>query len=210
MTDAPDHPAPHVVILGGAPGTGKTTLAVPLARALGVPLLAKDAIKERLLDAFDATDIAASQRVGGAGWELLYAMAGWLLDAGTGFVIEGNFDARAVPRLRDLARRAIAIQLICRCADEVSRARYARRAGSPDRHPGHFDLERLAQGARPGDAFGPFDLGIPTLDVDTTSDLRPTFDEIVRFARSTPGASQRGRATVPDAAGDRAPAGGSG
>ena len=207
MTDAPDHPAPQVVILGGAPGTGKTTLAVPLARALGLPLLAKDAIKERLLDAFDATDIAVSQRVGGAGWELLYAMADWLLDAGTGFVIEGNFEARAVPRLRALARRATAIQLICRCADELSRARYARRAGSADRHPGHFDLARLAQGVRPGEAFGPFDLGVPTLVVDTTSDLRPAFDEIVRFARAASGVPRGGRVTLPDG---RATAGGSG
>ena len=35
-----------VIVVNGVPGAGKTTLARPLARALRVPLLAKDAIKE--------------------------------------------------------------------------------------------------------------------------------------------------------------------
>jgi predicted kinase len=39
------------VLVSGAPATGKTTLAGPLAAALGFPLLAKDHIKETLHDA---------------------------------------------------------------------------------------------------------------------------------------------------------------
>jgi adenylate kinase family enzyme len=34
-----------IVLVSGAPGAGKTTLAGPLARLLGLPLIAKDDIK---------------------------------------------------------------------------------------------------------------------------------------------------------------------
>jgi adenylate kinase family enzyme len=41
----------RVVLVSGAPGSGKTTIAVPLAAELGLPLLSKDIIKEQLFDA---------------------------------------------------------------------------------------------------------------------------------------------------------------
>lgn len=39
------------VLVGGWPGSGKSTLAVALAAELGLPLLAKDEVKEALVDA---------------------------------------------------------------------------------------------------------------------------------------------------------------
>ena len=39
------------VLVGGVPGSGKTTLARQLAPLLGMPLIAKDAIKEALMTA---------------------------------------------------------------------------------------------------------------------------------------------------------------
>ena len=41
---------PTLIVVTGAPGSGKSTVAVPLARRLGVPLIAKDDIKEALWD----------------------------------------------------------------------------------------------------------------------------------------------------------------
>lgn len=41
----------RVVYVSGAPGAGKSSLAVPLAAALGYALLTKDKIKETLHDA---------------------------------------------------------------------------------------------------------------------------------------------------------------
>ncbi len=172
---------PLVVIVGGAPGTGKTTLAPALANVLELPLLSKDLIKESLMDSFGVTDIDMSQRIGLAGWRLLYQVAGWLLDAGVGFVIEGNFEvARAEGALGRIAHRSRAVQINCQCADSLSQERYERRATAADRHPGHMDA---ARGPRPASDFGPLDLGIPMLVVDTTDDYHPALTDILAFVR---------------------------
>jgi dephospho-CoA kinase len=43
--------SPLFVVVSGLPASGKTSLAEPLSQALGVPLISKDAIKERLFEA---------------------------------------------------------------------------------------------------------------------------------------------------------------
>lgn len=42
-----------LIVVNGVPGSGKTTLAGPLAAAMRTPLLAKDRIKEALFDSAD-------------------------------------------------------------------------------------------------------------------------------------------------------------
>ena len=75
--------------VSGAPGAGKTSLAIPLAAELEWALLTKDRIKETLHDAFGAPDAdrAWSRRLGAAAMELLWALAA---DA-PAVVIEANF-----------------------------------------------------------------------------------------------------------------------
>jgi len=85
----------EVVVVSGAPGAGKSTLAAPLARALGFPLLAKDVIKESLFDSLgqlDADPLASSWRLGGAAMELLWRPA----EECPSVVIEANFRSHSV------------------------------------------------------------------------------------------------------------------
>ena len=56
-------PAPLFVVVSGPPGSGKSAVAEPLARELGLPLIAKDTIKEALM---------VTEPVDG-GWPLLEA-----------------------------------------------------------------------------------------------------------------------------------------
>jgi predicted kinase len=52
------------VLITGLPGSGKTTIARPLAHALGLPLVAKDAIKETLFDTLGTDDPNATPASG--------------------------------------------------------------------------------------------------------------------------------------------------
>jgi adenylylsulfate kinase-like enzyme len=79
----------RLVYVSGAPGSGKTSLAVPLAAELGWALLTKDRIKETLHDALEPPepDREWSRRLGATAMELLWALAA---DA-PAVVIEANF-----------------------------------------------------------------------------------------------------------------------
>ncbi len=59
-------PQHGVLLVTGLPATGKTTLARALAHALVLPVLAKDQIKEPLLELLGAADRAASRRLSDA------------------------------------------------------------------------------------------------------------------------------------------------
>ncbi len=67
LTTTPNDPdggqLPTLVLVTGAPGSGKTTLAMPLARHLGLPLITKDTIKEALFDTLGTGDHTWSQRL---------------------------------------------------------------------------------------------------------------------------------------------------
>jgi len=158
--------APLIVFVGGAPGAGKTTLAVALAAALGLPLVAKDAIKEPLMDILGAPDIEASRRIGRATYAVLFALAGAAVSAGSGVVVESNFHReRSAEALVELAARGRAVFVHCVVPDALRRARYATRA----RHPGHFDRALLAAWDDDVSIFEPPDrAGIERIDVDTS------------------------------------------
>ena len=62
-----DHLPPCTfVVVSGPPASGKTTLARAIAPALGLPLVAKDTIKEALMSVLPVPDIETSRAVGRA------------------------------------------------------------------------------------------------------------------------------------------------
>jgi len=84
----------QVVVVSGPPGAGKSTLARPLAAALGFSLLSKDVIKESLFDALGPLDqdaLVSSKRLGAAAMELLWQLA----EEAPRVVLEANFRPRS-------------------------------------------------------------------------------------------------------------------
>jgi predicted kinase len=135
-------------LVTGLPATGKTTLARALACELAAPLLAKDSIKEPLLEIFGATDPAASRRLSDASFAALFALADAQLAAVGTVVLEGNFRAgEHEPVLRALlGRHAVTCtQVLCRVPEPLRQARLKARAADPTRHPGHQDAVWVAR-----------------------------------------------------------------
>ena len=63
------------VVVTGPPGSGKSTLARALASGLGLPLLAKDEIKQTLLDGQPVNTVGESRELGRAAVRQLLAAA---------------------------------------------------------------------------------------------------------------------------------------
>ncbi|MGZ6372549.1 MAG: AAA family ATPase, partial [Candidatus Limnocylindria bacterium] len=83
---------PTLVIVSGAPGSGKTTLAHHLAADLHLPLISKDELKEALADAIGVPpDVPASMQLGAVAYSVVYFVAQQLLEARAGLIIESNF-----------------------------------------------------------------------------------------------------------------------
>ncbi|MGH3210916.1 MAG: AAA family ATPase [Trebonia sp.] len=113
----------RLVYVSGSPGAGKSTLAGPLAEALGYALITKDTIKETLHDALGApqADLAWSRRLGAAAMELLWALA----ERAPAVVIEANFRPYSeYQRGRLLGLGGVPVEVHCACPPELASARY--------------------------------------------------------------------------------------
>jgi predicted kinase len=116
-----------ILLVSGAPATGKTTLAVGLAAALNLPLICKDDIKEALVEALDGptADLAWSRRLGGAAMQVLWRLA----ERCPAAVLEANFRPHSEyeqARLQQLNTRIIEVH--CTCPTEELVRRFAARA----------------------------------------------------------------------------------
>jgi predicted kinase len=208
-------PCPFLVLVGGAPGSGKTTLALRLAGELRLPLLMRDELKEVLYDTLGAPNRTRSAELGPVSYVLLYAVARRLLEAGVGAILEANFHrGHSEAGLTPLLTGADAVLVHCGGDPSTIVRRFRERVERAPRHPGHHDLDVLPrlQARLTTDIFEPLDLDVPTLRVDTTTDREyaPPFAEIVRFVREAQARAAHQRPGMSSGAKRGAPAAGDG
>ena len=137
----------HLILITGLPGTGKSTLARALALHIGVPLICKDTIKERLLAVIGAADRAESRRLSDASFAVMFALARDCLGAGVDLILEGNFrpGQHETDLLTAISPPVVAsvhvTQVLCRASEAVRIARLTARVADASRHSGHRDAD---------------------------------------------------------------------
>lgn len=163
---------PHLVVVTGPPGSGKTTLARRLAPALRLPLIGKDDLKVILYGTLGWGGRERDRATSDAAYEIMFHLARQVLGAGGSLMLESNFRPEAAARLLELQRRTGSgvLQVRCTAPREVLIGRLRRRVEEGGRHPGHADAETLAGELEALLASGPvLDLAGPLIEVDTST-----------------------------------------
>jgi predicted kinase len=152
-----------LIVVSGAPATGKSTVAGAVAGRLGLPLLSLDEIKEALADVLGLGDEHWSDALGDAAAEVVFRLGRTF----PGCVAEGWW--RRERRTRAIDEFAGAAEVFCRCEPTVAVARARARLGVT-RHAIHRDVINPALLDELGAIVAevrPLGLGGPLVEVDT-------------------------------------------
>ena len=178
---------PTLIIVSGAPGTGKSTLASRLAAAFTLPCLTKDDIKERLFDTLGWSDRAWSQRLGAASNELLLYITEQMMITRSDFILESAFWAEmSRPQWAKLVQQYqyAPFEIHCTAPPAVLARRFRERA--PDRHAGHVDnaahdavMKQIHCGV-----YAPLRLSTAVIEVDTADFARVNYTAIEEMVRA--------------------------
>jgi glucokinase len=159
-----------LIVVSGAPGTGKSTIAAALASALGWPVLSLDTIKETLADVLGLGGEDWSNRLGDAAAEVVFRLSAQFPHA----VAEGWW--RGARRERALAEFAGSAEVFCHCDPQIAAHRVISRHGS-GRHPIHRDVISPAGVGQAVAALAatvtPLGLGAALVTADTAQEGAP-------------------------------------
>jgi predicted kinase len=166
---------PRLLLITGAPASGKTRLTHALGPHYGGGGCSKDEIKETLFETLGAGDAVWSRRLSDASFALLFRWATQLLGLQPLVLLEGNFrggEHEAPLRLVLERSGATAAQVLCVAEPATRAARLAARAADGGRHPGHRDWSAEVS---PGDGATFLDLPGPRLHFDSEADWDTEF-----------------------------------
>jgi DNA polymerase III delta prime subunit len=163
-------------MVGGAPGSGKTTLALRLAQELQVPHVNRDSISRGIR--FTEGAMPEPTR----SWEIFYSTLADLLGHGLSLVMDMTM-YRGISE-QDIGRRLLPLShgRHVHCESDRAFERFKARElarGDPDEYRRVMSVYHDAQPL----VGEPLDLGVARLCVDTTEGYRPSIDVIVSFIR---------------------------
>jgi predicted kinase len=167
-------PTPVLILITGAPCTGKTTIAQHLAGKFQLPIVHKDGIKERLFDRLGwKTDRQWSKLLSLASFDLLYFFIETQIKAGQSLIAEANFkadfDTPLILGLQEL-HAFTTFQIYCYADREILLQRFVERGNSTERHAGHIDQVMVTdiQTSLLKNEYRPLEVGGQLIEINTT------------------------------------------
>jgi predicted kinase len=173
-----------VIVVSGPPGTGKTTLAHRIAAAIGCPAICRDEIKEGMAHATPGFVPGPGDPLSMRTLSTFFDVIGLLVGRGTTVVAEAAFQDRLwSPGLTPLLGRADVRIVHCTVPADLALARIHARSAAEHTRGAHEDAQIDDDArVRTHKAFQPVDLPVPTLTVDTSTDVYdPPLPEILNF-----------------------------
>jgi predicted kinase len=145
----------RLIVLTGLPGCGKSTLAEALRRKLHIPVFAKDWLEASLRTAGLAENEMCRERLGWAGYELLFTLASRQFALGQSVILDSAASFENIrARWRTLAEEHNAKWYLieCICSDEALHRKLLnqRQRGIPGWHEfGYEEVQRVRRHDQP-------------------------------------------------------------
>ena len=180
---------PLLGVVSGPAGSGTTTLARTLARAVPCPAISRDEIKEGLVDAEGEYTPAPADQVAQRAFEAFFGVLRYLHASGASVVAEASFQHGLWLRGLEPQLATARVRVVrCHVDAAVARDRIARRADDDAaRRAIHGDsslLEPFETWKPRFESFQPLDLPVPSLDIDTADGYEPPLEAIVAFVKA--------------------------
>ena len=182
-----------LIIVRGGGATGKTALALRLAKDLKYELYSKDEFKEKEFNKLRHRPTALQMKnLESKSWDLTYSAVKNAVSKNTALIIEGNF-MRPQKRqiIKAINKDSVVVEVYCRARGLASFKRFVRRNESGERHRGHRDrvfypvvfMESVVGiiGITP---YKPFKLSDNFIEVDTTDFNNVDYTNILNYIKT--------------------------